>query len=129
MNEWYFQRALSKSFKMSPHMTILGHCPRVFVLQYILWLWLWLWDNTTRKKIVVVWSTRPHEDPVWSWSLQICIRHLLDFLVFFYTPYLSSMLTLIFSQLLGCVLWRYLLYRITYRQISYDMMKFLRHLY
>ena len=35
MNEWYFQRALSKSFKMSPHMTILGHSPRIFVLQNI----------------------------------------------------------------------------------------------
>ena len=33
-------------------------------------MWLWLWDNTTRKKIVVVWSARPHEDPVWSWSLR-----------------------------------------------------------
>ena len=38
----------------SPHMTILGHSPQIFVLQYKLWLWSWLWDNRTAKKIVVL---------------------------------------------------------------------------
>ena len=34
-----------------------------------------------------------------DFSKQICIRHILSFLVFFYAPQLSSMLPLIFSQL------------------------------
>ena len=44
-----------------------------------------MWDNTTRKKIVVVWSARPHEDPVWSWSL-------IHFVTFHSIPYSMKLL-------------------------------------
>ena len=59
MNEWYFQRALSKSFKMSPHMTILGHSPRVFVLQNI-YCGCGCGCGTT-PHVKKLWSCGPHD--------------------------------------------------------------------